>query len=87
MSQCPVLSKNYGSLDIESVCNLCHTKANEEFLLSLLILRYESTNFRAAKNDWKVSAKYFAAVRQLLLDNPSPFSIWHWELVPFGQML
>jgi type VI secretion system protein len=72
-------------LSIETVSIYAEPEANHNSAIAVdLVLVY---NADLLKTIGKMSAaKYFAASRQLLLDNPSLLDIWRWELVP-GQMV
>lgn len=72
-------------LSMDSVAIYTAPDANQNSAIAVdLVLVY---NQELLKTLGQMSAlKYFAASRQLLLDNPSLLDIWHWELVP-GQVV
>jgi len=72
-------------LEIQSVSIYATPEANQNSAIAVDLVIVH--NLELLKTIGKMSAaKYFASVRQLLLDNPSLLDIWHWELVP-GQMV
>lgn len=78
-------TKELPELSIESVSIYAEPEANQNSAIAVdLVMVY---NADLLKTIGKMSAaKYFAASRQLLLDNPSLLDIWRWELIP-GQMV
>ena len=70
-------------LSIQSVSIYTDLDANQNSAVAVdLVLVYDD---QLVKTFSSLSAsKYFSSSPQLLLDNPSLVSIWHWELVP-GQ--
>lgn len=72
-------------LEVQSVSIYAEPDANQNSALAVdMVLVYDQ---ELLKIIGQMSAtKYFASVRQLLLDNPSLLDIWHWELVP-GQIV
>lgn len=72
-------------LSMDSVSIYAASDANHNSAIAVdLVLVY---NQELLKTIGQMPAfKYFAASKQLLLDNPSHLDIWHWELVP-GQVV
>jgi len=82
---CASLFEPEGELEMESVSIYADLDANDNSATTVeLVLAYSGELCQALS---QLSAdKYFAASKQLLLDNPGLLDIWHWELVP-GQVV
>lgn len=82
---CASLLGREGELSMKSVSIYADLDANENSATAVdLVLVY---NLELIQTLSKMSAvDYFAASKQLLLDNPGMLDVWHWELVP-GQIV
>jgi len=71
------------SLTMQSVSLYTQPDTNQNSALAVDLVIVYGSELMGTLN--QMSAKtYFAASKQLLLDNPTLLEIWHWELVP-GQ--
>lgn len=85
LASCSSISTPSASLTMASVSMYAEPDANQNSALAVdLVIVYNAALLGTLS---QMSAKtYFAASKQLLLDNPTLLDIWHWELVP-GQIV
>jgi len=85
LASCSSTSTPTASLTMTSVSMYAQPDANQNSALAVdLVIVYNADLLGTLS---RMSAKtYFAASKQLLLDNPTLLDIWHWELVP-GQIV
>ncbi len=83
LAACSSSSTPKPSLTMHSVCLYTQPDTNQNSALAVDLVIVYGSELMAIFN--QMSAKtYFAASKQLLLDNPTLLDIWHWEFIP-GQ--